>query len=679
MQTQTIEKKRYPFKFVKPVFKYPVSVDVRDVFKIQPIPMVSEWVDKNINLVSGAYTNTGKASVWQWQKEPLDSVLKYPKSLFLGPVQSGKSWIADMIVFFAMALWKIEGMVIYCNDKTARKVFKRRIRPMITGNAVLRKLWSGKDDDLAIDNLQLKHCFWGIGSAGNRNDIASFPGGCIVWSEVSKAEVPKDKEKSYDIMSEIVGRQEAYSPFRRKIILETSPNIKGDPMYSEVFKSGTGILVPHVPCPHCGEYQVLTDSQIKLRKIGAEEPDHDPIRIRIEKENAVFYECLRCRREITENHRPKIFEKVVWAMPEIEERVNDRYTFRQEAEKILKDGTIIKHREKMLVPCYNWNRLVIYDFYFWECLARFFESKRTQDKRHIYLNNDMARFYYPKSEKMSSNILEIKAMQSDYFMLGENAYVPKEVVFIVCSMDTQDDGVWYVFQGYGANCESWILRYGFIECAIDLDENQDYEISFNKIQDGLFSKPFVKKNGSELIEMKIMRGFMDRGGHRAALVEYVCDRLENFDPYIGSPRDDPRREMIYDTEKGYYIGKTEQISDIVGSKMKLKSWHLPCDTGMDFINQATSQYHYEEVDKKGNIRRKWKHGGADHLRDCLNMIWAAIIDLKMDTGLFNPNVCENLRNMLINKDSKKDKQKDDNTECTRRVNRGGSYFGGGRF
>lgn len=678
MQT-IVEKKRYPFKFVKPVFTYPVSLEVKEAFQIKPIPLISEWVDRFINLVSGAYTNAGKAFVWAWQKEPLDSILKYPKILLLGPVQSGKSWVADMIVFFAMAIWKIEGMVIYCNDKTARKVFKRRIRPMITGNSCLRKLWSGKDDDLAIDNLQLKHCFWGIGSAGNRNDIASFPGGCVIWSEVSKAEVPKDKEKSFDIMSEITGRQEAYSQFRRKIVLETSPNIKGDYMYAEVFKPGTAILMPHVPCPHCGEFQVLIDSQIKLRKSGNEEPDHDPIRIRIEQEKAVYYECIFCRLEITENHRPKMFERVVWAMPEIEERVNDRYTFRQEAEKILKDGTVVEHREKMLVPCYNWNRLVVYDFYFWECLARFFESKRSQDKMHIYLNNDMAKFYYPKSERLSSNILEIKAMQSDYYSSGDDAVIPAGVLFLVCSIDTQDNGVWFVVQGYGANCESWVVRYGFIECAIDLDENQNYDVSFGKIRDGLFQRPYIKKNGCDVVEMKFMRGFMDRGGHRAALVEYVCDRLENFDPYIGSPRDDPRREMIYDTEKGYFVGKTEQVSDVVGSKMKLKSWHLPCDTSQEFVNQACSQYHFEEQDKRGNIRRKWKHGGNDHLRDCLNMNWACVLDLKMDTGLFNPNVCESLRNLLIGNEDKKDQPVEEKTEQSRRSGRAGSYFGRGRW
>lgn len=639
------------FKIVRPYFDLPfaASYAIKKSFSIEPLPTISEYINKNIYLIEGAYTNTGKVTLYKWEKDPIDAVLDYPLVIYLGPTQTAKSFMADMCVYYGMDIMSIEGMVIYNNEKTVKKVFKRRIKPMIEKNDCLRKLWSGKEDDLSIENIQLKHCFWGIASVGNRNDIATFPAGMIIWSEVSKAEIPRDKSKRYDIMSEIKGRQEAYSPYRRKIILESTPNIKGDYMYQEVYKPGVMILQPHLPCPHCGGYQVMVDSQIKLRKKGKEEPDHDPVRIRQEKEKAVWYECIYCHQEIEEKNRSGMGEKVIWAAPKIEERISDRYTFSQDAERIRKNGKIEYNREKMLVPCYQWNRLINPDFFFWECLARFFEAKRTPDKMHIYLNNDMAKFYTPKSERMATNILEQRIIQSNYFAFGDKAFIPSDVLLLLCALDTQDDGFFYVVQGFGQNMMSWINRFGFIECSIEDDENQEYEKSYNKVLNGLFEQPYRMKINNEIKNLNFARGFIDRGGHRAELVDYICDRLFNFDPYIGANRDDPAKEMIYDSGKGYYIGKTELISDLVGAHLKMKSCKFPFDTTKEFINQITNQYHYDEMDRNGNVKRRWKHGGNDHYRDCLNMIYAAVLEMGLDVGLFDANVCEKLRQQISKK------------------------------
>lgn len=580
--------------------------------------------------------------------------------LLLGPTQTGKSLIGDAAIYYAMAVLGLEGMVIYCNEKTARKVFQRRIKPMIMKNVCFKKVWSGKDDDLSIENIQLLNCFWGIASAENRNDLASFPAGLVVWSEASKA-----RAVGYDIKGEIVGRQEGYPPQRRRILIETTPNETGDPMYREIYRRGTVILRPHVACPMCGEYQVLVDEQCKLRPVPGQEPDRDPARIRAEREAAVYYECLYCRAEIRESDRPKMFERVVWAAPAIEERLSDKETFFQDAETVRKDGSIVgaeDTRRKMLVPCYNWNRLVSPEFTFWECLARFFESRRTQEKTKAYLNNDMARFFHPTSERIAQTALEKKSLMSNYAGRGQDAWLPAGVLVLLCGIDTQDAGFWYLVQGYGARMESWVIRYGWIDCPITDEENQDYEKVHDKVLSGLYAEPyrmrFTKKETGEqrVLNVRIDRGFWDRGGHRAKAIDYCCSRIPGFWPYVGATKDDPKRDLVWDTGNGYYYGKTEVLSDMVGADMAMETWHLPLDAGVDLFQQLTKQYHYNVVNRAGESVRRWKHGGDDHLRDCANMIRGAVSDLGLDEILFDANEVEAMRAALLARANREEPQ-----------------------
>lgn len=615
----------------------------------RPLPLISDWCAENIQLAAG-YTNTGTLRFSPWQIEPVNAIMRWATVLLLGPTQTGKSLIGDAAIYYSMAVLGLEGMVIYCNEKTARKVFQRRIKPMIMKNRVFKKVWSGKDDDLSIENIQLLNCFWGIASAENRNDLASFPAGMVVWSEASKA-----RATGYDIKSEIVGRQEGYPPHRRRILIETTPNETGDPMYREIYRRGTTILRPYVACPTCGEYQVLVDEQCKLRITG-KEVDHDPARLRSEREAAVYYECALCKSEIRESDRPKMFERVVWAAPAIEERLSDKETFTQDGEVVRKDGTIVgadETRKKMLVPCYNWNRLVNPDFTFWECLARFFESRRTQEKTKNYLNNDMARFYHPTSERVAQTALEKKSLMSNYVGRGPDAWLPAGVLALLCGIDTQDDGFWYLVQGFGARMESWVIRYGWIGCPITDEENQDYQKVLDKVLAGLYAEPyrmrFTNKDTGEarILNLRFDRCFWDRGGHRSKAVDYCCSRIPGFAPYVGATVDDPKRDLVWDTGHGYYYGKTEVLSDMVGADMSMDTWHLPNDAGVDLYQQLTKQYHYNVVNRAGENIRKWKHGGDDHLRDCANMIRGAVSDTGLDEILFDVDECEAMRASLL--------------------------------
>jgi hypothetical protein len=301
------------------------------------------------------------------------------------------------------------------------------------------------------------------------------------------------------------------------------------------------------------------------------------------------------------------------------------------------------------------------------------------------MNNDRARYFVREAERMAKTALEAKAIQSKYFSKPPDNKVPDDVLVVTAAFDTQDNGFYHVFTGWGANGVCRVLRFGFTECSIDLDEAEQYDSIWEILNAKVFSEPLITQNGKRL---SISRGFWDRGGHRSRAVTHICDKLLAFDPYIGSPRDDPRHELIWDTGNGYYYGKSEQLSDSMGAKMKMKNFHLPNDCMGDFISQISRQYRRNEEDKFGNKKSVWVHGGDDHYRDCLNMNYAAMLDLGLDEKLFDTDFL-NKRKAVVEQEKEldnriekaKDEQRERNQQQPPRAVRRNtsSYFGRGRF
>lgn len=604
------------FKFPKSKHEYKFTRSEHSAFRIKDRLPVSVWAEKHFKLTK-AYVNPGRFFVYPWQREPLDALNEYDLIYFLGPVQTGKSVMAEVCVGYSIDNYSLNGMLIYANEKTAAKVFKYRIRPSIEQIPALRKYWSGKDDDLTIKNIELQNCIWGIASAENKNDIASFPAGFICASEVSKY-----RSKDFNQIAMMRGRQQAYlSRGLYKRLLESSPYNTGDIFYNEIYKSGTLILDPFVPCPHCGHYQVLTDSQIfEVCPDGVE--TKDSARIRRKKDLAVRYECEKCTEEIKEGDRPGMMEKVVWAAPKIEE---GKYC--QDAEEVTKNGNVLCDREGYEAVCFNWNRLVDSSYKFYECLARFFESRKSPETFRVYQNEDMARFYKIKTSRLDGDSLLTKCL--GYL---QDSKVPRGVKVVVCGMDTQDSGFYYEIRGFGRNMESWLLRHGFIECSVNDELFKDRSEIFSLFQEELLSKPLTREDGASL---NIKFGFIDRGGHRPADVDHLCNNIPWLHGYIGSTIVNPKLPMIKKSEKeSFYLGQTQLFSEQVAQYIETDIWHLPEDVEEDYLTQITAQYGVEEESKHGVVKIKWVCLKNDHYRDCCNLSFASAKILNLDLHLF---------------------------------------------
>lgn len=603
-------------------------------FKIQPYPPILEWAEQNITLISPGYVYPGPYNARPWQKDIINSPMYWDNIYMVGATQVGKSTNADIIMYYYMAVMGLNGMVCYANTDTVDDVFKLRIKDMIINNRCLKENWSGAEDDLTVSNIKLKNCLWRVASAQNKNSLSSFAAAVVIGSEVAKWQ-----KQDWNPVLMLRGRQGAYSGYGElKSILESSPFEVGDYLYKEIYKPGNLIVTPHYKCLHCGHWIEFTDNQIKMRH---KDDPHTPEFIRGLGEKAVRFECPECKQEITEHHRAQMAKDVKWVAPAIEQD-----DFKQTGETILADGTIkgagpggTRHGRDSIT--FNFNRLVDTTFPFFRCLALFFETKNDPQAHRTYENETMARWKRKQNRRIEIKYLESKKV--DYFQYGEKQRIPPDCKILTLGVDTQDDGFYYAIFGWGFGLSCWLIRHDFIN--LPIDPNQDHNAIYIKFRQSMVAEPLRWADGSDA---NFKFGLMDRGGHRAEDVDCICNHYVNLKPYVGYPKLDLQKEAIFRSEKGdWFIGQPELLSDFTGTLLESESLYFPQDVQRDFLDQIWRQFKDIRMNRSGIREEKWIHGymGPDHYRDCFNLAWGAAKYLKLDRILFNPEMCENIKQL----------------------------------
>jgi phage terminase large subunit GpA-like protein len=641
--------KQNKIRWKRPRHEYPGMPGEYEAGLPETPPLPSVFANESLWLVPGGYGIPGKLKLKPYQIFPTDLIYEWYGSrrvIFKGPTRTAKSLMAECCIFWAMRWLAVNGIVAYAEKDTVSYVFRTKFSPMIRGlyghNKELRNLWDGKEDNLTQDKLILKNCFWRTASAQDINDLASFGAGFVYGSEIAKWQEMADNP-----VLKLYGRQDDYPMELRYSIIESSPREINDYLYRECFKPGTIIVEPHYPCPVCGEYQTLRDSQIKLRQDGVEDPTRQAARLRDEKDRAVFYQCIHCEQEITEAGREAMDARVVYAAP-AQVDITAKKRHEQAGEKIDRSGNVMgPRRTRYDQICVTWNRGVDLNFTFHEWLARFFESCHTPDKYLLYENETNARHFETKTDRLTEiGVLESK--RGNYWMAADakhDNFIPDEILDVTAALDSQKEHFYYVIMGWGAHRAAWVLRYGMIYCPITDPHYSDPRVIFETVTAGLIAdNPLVKKSGAT---MSIRGALIDRGGIRPTeSIDFLVRNIPGLVAYIGATRDNPTRELIYKSTEGpWYMGKTERLSERVSQLLETDMFFLPMDCGVDFMKQALAQYHETITDTHGNEKTVWHHGGEDHYRDCLNYNYAVGELLKHDLILRNSVYVEKLMAM----------------------------------
>jgi phage terminase large subunit GpA-like protein len=272
----------------------------------RPVQTVSEWSEKYRILTTKSASEPGR---WRTDRTPylreiLDTlsetspvqriVLRFGSQL--GKTEVGLNWIG-YVMHHAPG-----PMLVVLPTLEVRKVWVRqRLDPLLTATPALAAIFDARSKRDAGNAEDLKDFPGGmlrIGGANSPASLASMPIRYVLCDEVDR--FPWEAGAEGDPLGLIDQRTSNFP--RRKVLLISTPTVAGLSRIDDEYEASDRRQY-QVPCPHCGERQVLdwhtADGGLSLQ--------------RSESTGAVWYPCRHCGARIDEHHKPDMLARGIWA------------------------------------------------------------------------------------------------------------------------------------------------------------------------------------------------------------------------------------------------------------------------------------------------------------------------------------------------------------------------------
>jgi phage terminase large subunit GpA-like protein len=281
--------------------------------KPDPLMTVSEWADaKRILPETSAEPGRFATSRTPYLKEIMDKLsvtdpaqkIVVEKGSQLGFTEAGNNWTG-----YSIDIAPAQFLFIMPTDALMKKTSKQRIEKMIDSTPELKaKVPKARGKD-GLNTLLYKEYpggFLTMIGANSPVGLSSIAAKNIYGDEIDRYPDSVGGEGSAVDLAET--RSSTFGN-RRKLFLTSTPTRKGVSQIHAEFEK-TGQRYYNVPCPFCGEYQVLVFEQLKYEK---------------EKYEDTKYECSHCKTLIPEYCKTQMLENGEW-IPKFPEK-EDGYTF----------------------------------------------------------------------------------------------------------------------------------------------------------------------------------------------------------------------------------------------------------------------------------------------------------------------------------------------------------------
>lgn len=320
------------------------------------------------------------------------------------------------------------------------RVVSTRLYPLLrTCNAINGSLPAlGHQGKFFVD---LKACRIYVGWSGSESSLADVGAWFAVANEVDKWS--SDSSEEADPLELFLNRVKGFSD--HKVILESTPTLRGSSRVERALYASNR-HDRYVPCPHCGEYQILVKGDgespggIKWDKSAGGKSDPDVAFA------TAFYECSRCLGRIEDYHRVPMLRRGVWC-PEGATVDTDG--------QIVGDGIRAGSDRYGFGPLASWYSTIER----WGNFARaWVESQGNPRKLQDVFNSYMAITWEVEKKKHAWNVVVDRLRCS----------VPRGVVpllhsVVTVGIDKQAEHFVYVVVSWGPERASHVIEYGVAE------------------------------------------------------------------------------------------------------------------------------------------------------------------------------------------------------------------------
>ncbi len=571
----------------------------RNAWRLPEAFTVSEWADRHRVLDPMISAEPGR---WITDRTPylrgiMDSFIDpgAEEITLMMSAQVGKT--ESELNFIGYAIDQDPGPLLYVSTRAddAENVNVKRVQPMIRLSAALKKHATGRDDNFKKEEITLDRMIVYFCGANSPAALASKPIRYLVMDEVDK--YPKFSGREADPIK--LARERTNTFWNRKIIKSSTPTTRQGYIFRE-FEESDGRRF-FVPCPYCGEYQVLIFGQIKFP-----EEERQPQKIR--DQDLAWYECISCKEKIDDVQKHRMLLKGVWL---------------QKSQTINKAGKI--SGERIVTRKIGFWINAIYSPWktFSDIAAEFLDCEGRPELLMNFVNSWLAEVWEEKAlETTEKRILRLKM---DYKPMT----IPDGAVVLTSGVDVQKDHFYYTIRAWGLYEESWLVRALRVESWEELIT--DIFLTEYSGDDGF--KAYVRlaciDSGFRTDEVyEVCRKWRDRSRPTKGV-----DRL-NGAPYIVSKIDrNPRTgQVIAEGLSLFRIDTTlfkDKISRLINAQKEDRSqWHIYKDISDQYVRQMCSEHKVIVRNKrKGQAWEQWELKGSatpNHFWDCeVNALVAA--------------------------------------------------------
>lgn len=384
-----------------------------NVFEPPPDLTISEWADEYRFLSPESSAEPGRwdTSRAPYQKEIMDSVKsdEIESIVLMTSAQVGKTEIIQNITGYFIHYDPAPILNVQPTLEMAETYSKDRLATMIRDTPVLRTLVDPAGSKKSGNTLRKKNFPGGhITLAGSNSpaSLASRPVRIVLFDEVDR--FPPSSGTEGDPVS--LGRKRTTTFFNRKIVLVSTPTIRGASRIENAFKKSDQRKY-FVPCPSCGHSQTLDFKRIKWE-------NDDP--------ETAQLACEGCGVLIPHSEKKEMIEKGEWR------------AMNPSAEK-----SAGFHLNELYSPWRTWADVV----------KDFLEAKDDPEQLKAFINTSLGETWEHQGEAPEWKPLYDR--REDYSFKP----IPSEIDLITCGVDVQKDRIEGEIVGWNNNLESWSLDY----------------------------------------------------------------------------------------------------------------------------------------------------------------------------------------------------------------------------
>lgn len=436
----TTEPVRYTFRFS--------SAERKILRKRKKIP-ASKWCEQHRVVTMSVLPGKWKNEITPYLVGIMDASFfsSVREIVICAAPQTGKSEAVNNCIGYAIDRSPGPAIMVYPDEKTSDTNSEDRLQAMITSSRRLRSYTTGFEDDLSKKRIKLQHMPIYFAWARSAASLANRPCKYAVNDEADKYPVTAGKRETSPILL-TKARLITYEGQEKHWIL-SSPTIESGPIW-KAFIAAQVRFDYWVECPACGKLQKMKFGQIKwARKTEPAEDEkyHSEDPETVETEKLAWYECSHCLAEWSDYDRDRAVRYGRW---------QDRKTGMELFEYLneFRPAKIAFHVPSWIsrfVPLAKVAAAFLRGLTNLEKFKDFHNKHKAEPWKQIVISKD------------EDQILKARCELPPQI-------VPQEAIALLCGIDVQLHGFWFVVRAWAADLTNWNIHYGFLATWDDVEK-----------------------------------------------------------------------------------------------------------------------------------------------------------------------------------------------------------------